>query len=96
MNDAPYPMPDHKELIVSAAVCYSRARAFTYSARLYHSVCEYTKCTRQYIRGSEMEDARRVVLEHKDDIDESAVKDVCQHFLDKPEYWYAQRNNCAV
>ncbi|PIL29941.1 hypothetical protein GSI_07852 [Ganoderma sinense ZZ0214-1] len=79
-------MPDHRELALSAAACYTRARAFTESARLYHSVCEYTKCTRQYIRATMMERARQVVLEHKNDVDELVVKRVCVYFLDQSEY----------
>ncbi|KAI1785405.1 hypothetical protein LXA43DRAFT_132191 [Ganoderma leucocontextum] len=79
-------MPDHKELVVFAAVCYSRARAFTNSARLYYSVSEYTKCTQQYCKASMMEDARKVILEHKNDIDEFVVKRVCVYFLDRREY----------
>ena len=85
-------MPDHKELVISAAGCYRRARAFTDSARLYHSVCEYTKCTRQYIRASMMEDARKVILEHMHDIDELVVKKVCVYFLDQSNYQYAVAN----
>ena len=85
-------MPDHHELVVAAAACYSRARAFPDSARLYYSVCEYTKCTRQYIRGSMMEDARQVILEHMHDIDEFVVKKVCEYFLDQSNYRYALAN----
>ena len=82
-------MPDHKELVVSAAGCYSRARAFTESARLYYSVSEYTKCTQRYLKASMMEAAHQVVRNHKDDINELVVKKVCEHFLDRREYVYS-------
>ncbi len=80
---------DHRELVISAAECYNHAQNFIQSAQLYSSVSEYTKCTQQYLRASMLEDARRVVLEHKGHINESVVVRVCRYFLDRYQYEYA-------
>ncbi|KAI1785417.1 hypothetical protein LXA43DRAFT_899902 [Ganoderma leucocontextum] len=71
-----------KELLLTSAVCYSRAGNYPKSAQLYHDAFEYTKCVLQYIKASMMPKALHVTREHREDIDAIVVKKVCVHFLD--------------
>ncbi|TBU42439.1 hypothetical protein BD309DRAFT_866302 [Dichomitus squalens] len=83
--DLCFGVAEHEQLLIASAICYSRAGAFAESAALYYTARAYTRCAQQYIKASMMDEARQVILRHRNEINAYVLRKVCVHFLDSGE-----------
>ena len=70
-----------KKLYLTSATCYHRAGNFKASAMAYGEAREFIKCAEQYCKANMLEEARQVVLCHRNDVSDDIVKQIFLHFF---------------